>query len=351
MLLKNKIIKNFFLIFAFTSFILLSTLMFFTLSKNYQTKKIIVPDFAGTTLSEAKQIARTRQLNISFVPATSTLEKNSIISQIPGAGSSIRKGDIIELIVSSGSPSDKTEKNTVELTRKVVTKKPIEIPETPEISEPATSNKKVRGKICIDPGHQLRSDNSLEPIGPGSSILKPKVTQGATGISTKKPEHELVLEISIKLKKHLEDKGFEVLLTRDKADVNISNSQRAKKASDWNADFFIRLHADSSSNNSVKGILTLYPAKNNWSENFYQKSLEWANEIHKAVVQATGRSDRGVTSRSELSGFNWSKVPVILIEMGFLSNKEEDKLLNSDTEQQKIINAISNVIESKFPVN
>ena len=46
--------------------------------------------------------------------------------------------------------------------------------------------------------------------------------------------------------------------------------------------------------------------------------------------------NRGVIERSDLTGFNWSKVPVVLIEMGFLSNPEEDNLLNSDSYQEKL---------------
>ena len=46
--------------------------------------------------------------------------------------------------------------------------------------------------------------------------------------------------------------------------------------------------------------------------------------------------NRGVVERTDLTGFNWSKVPVILVETGFLSNPQEDKLLNSEEYQNKI---------------
>jgi N-acetylmuramoyl-L-alanine amidase len=42
-----------------------------------------------------------------------------------------------------------------------------------------------------------------------------------------------------------------------------------------------------------------------------------------------------------MTGFNWSRIPVILVEMGFLSNKEEDKLLSSQEYQDKIANALA----------
>jgi N-acetylmuramoyl-L-alanine amidase len=47
-------------------------------------------------------------------------------------------------------------------------------------------------------------------------------------------------------------------------------------------------------------------------------------------------NNRGTVERSDLTGFNWSKVPVVLVEMGFMSNKEEDRLLNDDSYQNKL---------------
>lgn len=47
-------------------------------------------------------------------------------------------------------------------------------------------------------------------------------------------------------------------------------------------------------------------------------------------------SNRGVIERNDLTGFNWSKVPVVLVEMGFMSNPEEDRLLSDDNYQNKL---------------
>ena len=46
--------------------------------------------------------------------------------------------------------------------------------------------------------------------------------------------------------------------------------------------------------------------------------------------------NRGVVQRTDLTAFNWSKVPVVLVEMGFLSNENEDKLLSNSSYQDKI---------------
>lgn len=341
--------------------------VFFTY-KQVKTPIVELPDLVNMDLKSAKRTAKELGLKTTITYAPSAKPDESVTFQAPKAGTLVKKGSYIDLGVSSGqSDNSDSDVPTVELSRKEVEKKVIKpIVEEPQVitsayglsgdlptSSISTSTvsitpKKTRGKICIDPGHQQRGDLSTEPIGPGSMTKKPKVTGGAVGVVTKKPEYALMLDISLKLKKYLEDNGFEVMLTRDKNDVNISNSQRAKMASGWKADLFLRLHADSNANSGVKGISTLYPTKNTWSANIFAKSYEWAQAIHNAVITATGRTNRGVVSRSELSGFNWSTVPVILVEMGFMSNAEEDRLLNSAQEQQKIIEAIGKTISSKF---
>ena len=61
--------------------------------------------------------------------------------------------------------------------------------------------------IVIDPGHQLRGDNNKEPNGPGSTTMKARVTSGTTGVATGVAEYILNLDISLKLKAELENRG------------------------------------------------------------------------------------------------------------------------------------------------
>ena len=62
------------------------------------------------------------------------------------------------------------------------------------------------------------------------------------------------------------------------------------------------------------------------------------------MVKNTGAKNRGVTRTDSMSGINWSKVPVTIIEMGFLSNEKEDRLLASSEYQKKIVQGMVNGI-------
>ena len=113
--------------------------------------------------------------------------------------------------------------------------------------------------IVIDPGHQAKGDSSKEPIEPGASETKAKVTTGATGIYTKQKESELALKVALLLEKELKQEGYNVIMTRKTNNINISNSQRAKIANNAKADAFIRIHADSYDDSKVNRNIYIMP--------------------------------------------------------------------------------------------
>ncbi len=223
---------------------------------------------------------------------------------------------------------------------------------TPEFNNNKEQNSKVTTQnqektIVIDPGHQRRGDNSKEPIGPGATETKAKVTTGATGVTTKQLESELNLKVSKLLKIELEKRGYKVLMTRTSQDVNLSNSQRADIANKANADVFVRIHADSAESEKAVGMSTLcQTSKNKYNGNLAEKSYNLSKSILDNMAKTTGAKSRGVTRTDNMSGINWAKVPTTIIEMGFLSNPEEDKKLASDDYQVKIVNGIANGIDN-----
>ena len=97
-----------------------------------------------------------------------------------------------------------------------------------------------------------------EPVAPNSSNTKPRVSSGTAGVATKNPEHVINLEASLILKELLLQKGYTVVMTREKADVNISNAERAQIANNAKADITIRIHCDSINDGGKTGTVILH---------------------------------------------------------------------------------------------
>ena len=199
--------------------------------------------------------------------------------------------------------------------------------------------------VCIDPGHQAHGNSSGEPIGPGSKEMKAKCSDGTAGTVTGVAESKLVLAVSLKLAQALQAKGIQVVMTRTTQDVDLSNIQRAEIANKAHAALFVRVHADGSEDGSVHGIHVLYPPSiKGWTDDIATASKRAATLAQKELVAATGAKDRGTDARSDMTGFNWSDVPVILPEIGFMSNAAEDRLMETAAYQDKIVAGLTKAI-------
>lgn len=201
--------------------------------------------------------------------------------------------------------------------------------------------------VVIDAGHQKKGNSEHEPIAPGATETKPKVASGTTGVATKVPEYVVTLQVSKKIESLLKNKGYNVIMVRDTHEINISNAERAKVANNANADAFIRIHCNGAENQSAKGALTMCQTKNNpYCGNLYSQSRNLSQKIIDQICKATGANNKGILESDTMSGINWCTVPVSIIEMGFMSNPEEDKLLVDDDYQDKMAVGICNgVIE------
>ena len=213
------------------------------------------------------------------------------------------------------------------------------------VSRPADGPLKGR-VICLDPGHQEKGDAEKEAVGPGSAEMKARMAAGATGVATKVPEYKLTLAVGLKVKAALEKLGATVVMTRETNEVTISNKERAELANKSKADLVVRIHADGASDAKVKGATVLTPGKEGLKdEKVVAKSRAAAEALLKVYVEATGAASRGVVERNDMTGFNWSTCPVVLIELGFMSNAEEDKLMETEEYQGKMVAGIVKGIE------
>lgn len=202
-------------------------------------------------------------------------------------------------------------------------------------------------RIGLDPGHQARGNSSQEPVAPGSSEMKAKVSSGTQGVASGVPEYAVNLQVALKLRELLQDAGAEVIMTRDTNDVDISNSERAQMMNDAGVDLVVRIHCNGENDSSRTGAFILVPS-GSYTTAIQEKSRQAAEAVLPAFIESTGANSLGYSERSDQTGFNWSSVPVINIEMGHMSNAGEDQKLVSEAYQDLCAQGIANGLRAYF---
>lgn len=208
--------------------------------------------------------------------------------------------------------------------------------------------------VAIDPGHQGEWVNmsDTEPVAPGSSEMKAKASTGTTGRFSGVPEYQLNLDISLKLRDELLKRGYEVILTREDNDKAISNSERALMAADQGGDVYVRIHANGSDDPSVNGALAMTMSPGNpYVGSLYEKSYELAGDILNAYCAGTGFANLGIQYYDNMTGINWSKIPVMILEMGFMTNQSDDMAMQDPSMQERMVKGIADGLDTWFAVN
>ena len=205
--------------------------------------------------------------------------------------------------------------------------------------------------IVIDPGHQLKGSNTQEPNGPGSEVMKAEVTWGATGVSTGQDEYELNLKVALLLRDELIRRGYSVVMIRETNNVSISNMERAEIANKYSAAAYIRIHANSWTDDSMHGAMTISQSASNPYPDcalHYERSSLLSYIVLDEFCEQTGIHKLNVREMDDMTGTNWSRVPTTIVEMGFLSNKSDDTLMASGYFRQEAAIGIANGLDRYF---
>ena len=167
--------------------------------------------------------------------------------------------------------------------------------------------------IAIDAGHG----------GPDSGAI------GPTGVT----EKSVTLRVATELKKLLEKEGAKVVMTRTsdravhakggKADAIEELQARCDVANKKKADIFISVHMDAFTNNTAKGTTAYYYEKG------AKESKKLADDLRVALIEQINTPDRG-TQSCNFYVVRKTDMPAVLVELAFISNDEEEALLDSD---------------------
>ncbi len=270
-----------------------------------------------------------------------TLPEQPASSGVPSAGQGVQ-GSVALTQAPSASPS--ASPSTFESESPAPTVEQTSSPEAADSDALPEDTSEEEGEagpldglvIGLDPGHQAQGNSDPEPVSPDSSETKPKVSSGTSGVASGIDEYVVNLNVGLKLRDMLEEAGATVVMTRTSSDVDISNIERAQLFNDEQVDLGVRLHCNGVDDQSERGAFMIVPESNP-----YKEECDLAAEsILNHYIEETGLNDKGIMTMSNQTGFNWCERPIVNIEMGHMSNPDEDLLLTDEDFQTTMAEGI-----------
>ncbi len=214
---------------------------------------------------------------------------------------------------------------------------------TPKPTPTTTPKPTVRPTPTWRPDH-YSPDDKIVIIDAGHGGSDPGAVYTHNGVDY--IEKDINLSVAKKVAKLLKNAGVNVEMTRT-GDTFPSLSDRYNYANDLNASFFVSVHSNAFDGNSQSNGIEVYYSSTNNSNDYTVTSKELATQVYKNLIKNTNATQRGVKTEQHAVTKN-SKMPAILIEMGFISNEEEAMKMVDDEYQDLIAEAIADAIISKI---
>lgn len=184
--------------------------------------------------------------------------------------------------------------------------------------------------IVIDPGH-----GGFDP--------------GAIGGDTQVKECEINLAISTLLKAELEQRGYRVVMTREKDEALADSKKgdmkaRRDKIEQSGADLVLSIHQNSNPDRSANGAMVLYYKESEEGQRIAQAIQENLNNTLKS------QKNRDAIAQTDKYILKSGKMPILIVECGFLSNSREEGILRSEEGRQALALAIAEGVCQTLPV-
>ena len=203
--------------------------------------------------------------------------------------------------------------------------------------------------VVIDPANQAVVNAEQVEIGPNSEETKQGASTGNVGTILGTKESELNLTYAKLLKTELESRGYEVILTRETDEINLSNKARAEIANASSATTFVRIQMNFSENSSLSGVMAVcMPADSTFNGGLHNDSYRLATRLLEGVLEKTACINQGIYETDQMTAINWSQIPVALIKLGYLSNAEDEGKLVDASYQQEVVKGLADGLDAYY---
>jgi len=256
----------------------------------------------------------------------------------------MQKGEVLE----STGYNDTLVRVTIEATNFYIDKNAVEFV-TSNFGDVDNPEGKLK-IVMIDPCNQKSTNSEPEAIGPNSDITKDGVSSGSTGVLYGTKESELNLEYATLLKEELRKRGYQVYMTRETDDVNITNKERAELANASGASVMVRIQMSESSDASLNGIMSICISEENpYHSELYRSSNALAVRLLQGITaNTTYATNHGVLENDQMTALNYCEIPSATISLGYLTNETDEANLVSEWYKEVLIKGLADGLDAYF---